>query len=291
VARASTVTAHQLVALSDFRHHDSPRFQDEGYQLSLPTQRPGGASPILPRRVSYALVGAGLAQGAAAGLVLIRAIARGHHSIRSLRREIADDLPTYAYIAISTTVVFSAFGALLGRQADRLAQLATTDPLTELFNRRAFRRRFHEEIARAARYHQPLSLLVLDVDGLKNINDDYGHEAGDNTLRLIAAAIRHGLREPDVAARVGGDEFTVLAPNTDQASAVVLGERLRALVTERNAGEMQPRATVSIGIATFAASSDETSDELSLMRAADAALYQAKRGGGNRVLCGLPPAV
>ena len=62
-------------------------------------------------------------------------------------------------------------------------------------------------------------------------------------------------------------------------------------MTERNAGEMQPRATVSIGIATFAASSDETSDELSLMRAADAALYQAKRGGGNRVLCGLPPAV
>ena len=237
----------------------------------------------MPRRVSYALIGAGLAQGAAAGLLLIRAIAQGRPSVRRLRREVAADLTTYSYIAVSTTAAFTAFGAVIGRQADRLAQLATTDSLTGLFNARAFRSRFHEEIARAARYGQPLSLLMLDLDGLKRINDEHGHEIGDLALRRVAAAIRGGLRKSDLAARIGGDEFTVLAPNTSEPAAMMLGERLRALVREANGGETPHRSTVSVGISTYPALADDAPDELWLLRAADEALYRVKRDGGDRV--------
>jgi diguanylate cyclase (GGDEF)-like protein len=236
------------------------------------------------RSAFYALIGAGLAQGAATGLLFIRAIAQDHLSLLSLRREVADDLATYAYIAVSTTIVFSGFGALIGRQADRLAALATTDPLTALSNARAYRVRIREEFARAARYRQPLSLLAIDVDRLKHVNDDYGHHSGDEMLNHVAAAIRNGLRQSDLGARIGGDEFAVVAPNTNQGSALTLAERLRALVVEGNGRTPAHGATVSIGISTFDPTRD-ASDEPWLMRSADAALYQAKREGGNRIAC------
>jgi len=236
------------------------------------------------RSAFYALVGAGLAQGAAAGLLFIRAIAQDQFTLLSLRREVADDLATYAYIAVSTTIVFSGFGALIGRQADRLAALATTDALTGLSNARAFRLRFREEFARAARYRQPLSLLAIDVDRLKQVNDDYGHHSGDEMLKHVAAAIRQGLRQSDLGVRISGDEFAVVAPNTNQASALSLAERLRALVLEGIGPPPRHKTTVSIGISTFDPARD-ASDEPSLMRSADAALYQAKRDGGNRIAC------
>jgi diguanylate cyclase (GGDEF)-like protein len=241
------------------------------------------ARPAIPRRVTYALVGAGLAQGVAAGLLLVRLIRRRKCSLSSLTREIGSDLGTYVYIVSSTTAVFSLFGGFVGRYADRLAQLATTDVVTGLLNARAFRQRLHEEMVRATRYLQPLSLLIMDMDDLKHLNDEYGHEAGDQALRRVGTAIRGGLREADLGARIGGDEFGVLAPNTNEAAAVVFGERLRASVAEGNRSAVQPGTTVSIGIASFAPTNRATTTEISLMRAADAALYRAKRDGGNRV--------
>jgi diguanylate cyclase (GGDEF)-like protein len=199
--------------------------------------------------------------------------------------EIASDLGTYLYMALSTTVVFSLFGGRVGRYVDELVEAATTDSLTGLLNRRAFHDRCHEEIVRARRYRQPLSLLILDLDGLKRINDEYGHQAGDEALRRVAWAIRDGLREADLGARVGGDEFAILAPNTDEAAALVFGERLRRLVSDGNAGAAQRGTTISIGIASVGPW-DRQTGELSLMRAADAALYRAKHEGGNRVACG-----
>jgi diguanylate cyclase (GGDEF)-like protein len=235
----------------------------------------------MSRRTSYASIGGVLAQGAAAGLFLLRLIGDGRLSLHWIASELSGDATTYLYIAVSTTIVFSLFGWAIGGHADELAQLATTDPLTGLFNARAFKHRFHEEIARAARYREPLSLLVVDVDRLKRVNDDYGHETGDHALRCVAGAIRHGLRQADLGARVGGDEFTIVAPNTNKAAAISLAERLRMLVAEESGGS-ERGASVSIGISTFAPNGD-ASDELSLFRAADAALYQAKREGGNRV--------
>jgi diguanylate cyclase (GGDEF)-like protein len=241
------------------------------------------ARPTIPRRVSYALIGAGLAQGIGAGLLLVRLIRQKNWSLSSLTREIGSDLGTYVYIASATTAAFSLFGGFVGRYADQLAELATTDVVTGLLNARAFRQRLHEEMVRATRYLQPLSLLIMDMDDLKRLNDEHGHEAGDKALRRVGTAIRDGLREADLGARIGGDEFGVLAPNTNEAAAVVFGERLRASVAEGNRSALQPGTTVSIGIASFAPTNRATTTEVSLMRAADAALYRAKREGGNRV--------
>ncbi|MGE5246101.1 MAG: GGDEF domain-containing protein [Betaproteobacteria bacterium] len=235
------------------------------------------------RQVRYALAGGMLGLGAPAGLLLFRLLRRGL-SVRSAGREIGADLETYFFAGASTTLALAMFGGILGRFADRLAQLAMTDSLTHLFNARAFDERLHQELERAARYHEPLSLLMIDLDGLKRVNDTYGHEAGDAALRSIASVIRLGLREIDVGARLGGDEFAVLAPSTDAESALVLAERLRALVAKRADGRTGRGTTISIGSASLAPSGGQVVTATALMTAADEALYQAKRQGGNRVV-------
>lgn len=236
-----------------------------------------------PRRISYALTGALLALGSPAGLLLMRLVRRGELSWRTVSGEIARDGATYAYVAGSTTMAFALFGGVLGHYADKLALLATTDPLTGLLNARAFDQRLRQEVARAARYGGPLALLILDLDGLKRVNDQQGHQAGDRALQSVAGAIRDELREVDVAARLGGDEFGVLAPRTDDTAAVVLGDRVRILAAERLAGAVGQPFTVSVGAACLGPTDSRNGTTSSLMRSADAALYEAKRQGGNRV--------
>jgi diguanylate cyclase (GGDEF)-like protein len=240
------------------------------------------------RRIRYAVAGGLLGLGAPAGLLFVR-LGRRRLSARSVMRDIAAEPETYIYSAASTILVFALFGGVLGHYADRLARLATTDPLTGLLNARAFHERLHQELRRAVRYQTPLSFLMVDLDGLKRVNDQHGHEAGDASLRSVAAAIRTGLREFDLGARLGGDEFGVLAPGTNEESAVVLAERLRALVAKGANGPAGRGTTISIGIASLAPSRDER-PPVSLMAAADEALYLAKRGGGDRVAAGRPRA-
>ena len=208
-------------------------------------------------------------------------------SLRSVTREIEGECETYIYSAVSTTLVFALFGGVLGHYADRLAQLATTDPLTGLFNPRAFHERLRQELIRAARYQEPLSFLIMDLDGLKRVNDQYGHAAGDAALRSVATAIRSELREIDFGARLGGDEFGVVAPSTNEESAVV-AERLGTRVANGGKDLEGRGATVSIGIASLVPSRDERPASASLMAAADESLYLAKREGGDRVGGGRP---
>jgi diguanylate cyclase (GGDEF)-like protein len=239
------------------------------------------------RRIRYAVAGGLLGLGAPVGLLLIH-LRRRRLSLRSVTQEIEAECETYVYSAASTTLVFALFGGVLGHYADRLAQLATTDPLTGLFNPRAFHERLRQELMRAARYQEPLSFLIMDVDGLKHVNDQYGHAAGDAALRSVATAIRSELREVDFGARLGGDEFGVVAPSTNEESAGVLAERLRTRVA-RGGKDLEGRgATVSIGIASLVPSRDERPESASLMAAADESLYQAKREGGDRVGGGRP---
>lgn len=141
---------------------------------------------------------------------------------------------------------------------------------------------------RAARYQEPLSFLIMDVDGLKHVNDQYRHAAGDAALRSVATAIRSELREIDFGARLGGDEFGVVAPSTNEESASVLAERLRARVARGGKDLEGGGATVSIGIASLVPSRDERPASASLMAAADESLYRAKREGGDRVGGGRP---
>lgn len=179
-------------------------------------------------------------------------------------------------------ILFAAFGYILGRQADALSELSETDPLTRLLNARGFAARLQAEIQRSRRYREPLSLLFLDLDGLKTINDEHGHRAGSQALREVAAVIRAELRETDTGARWGGDEFTVIAPNTNKDAATLFAERIRGGIAGR-VGDWP--MTASIGIATLDWEATEmVPDAQALLRDADAAMYEAKRRGKNKVV-------
>jgi diguanylate cyclase (GGDEF)-like protein len=161
-----------------------------------------------------------------------------------------------------------------------LEQLAVTDPLTGLYNRRHFTERLREEVGRARRYRRFFSLLILDIDGFKAINDRYGHEVGDDVLRHVASLLKQSVRLVDTVARIGGDEFVIVLPETEQIGVEVVAERILASF---NAGPPVPglsAVSVSIGAATCHAGKDV--DEGGVLRAADSALLRAKREGKNR---------
>ena len=171
-----------------------------------------------------------------------------------------------------------------------LEQTATTDGLTRLVNRRYLDERLIEEVLRAQRYGSPLSVLMIDVDHFKKVNDVHGHAAGDAVLRAVAATIKASVRIIDIPARYGGEELVVVAPSTSWTGARVLAERLRGAIEAletMSAGMEQPiRVTASIGCAALGAEQDGHS----LLEAADQALYEAKHGGRNRVvMSGAPP--
>jgi diguanylate cyclase (GGDEF)-like protein len=238
----------------------------------------------MPRPLKYALTAGLLSSGAPAGLLGIR-LARAADepvSLRQVQAEFAADRATYLYVGGATAVIFALFGYILGRQADSLANLSRTDALTGLLNPRGFGVQLRTELKRSKRNHTPLTLLFLDLDGLKAINDRHGHRAGSAALRQIARVIRSELRATDVAARWGGDEFTILAPNTAGTAAVAFAERIR----RRIAAQVGPLAlTASIGVATLEGDEEgKRSEATALMRAADAALYEAKKRGKNTVV-------
>lgn len=195
---------------------------------------------------------------------------------------LSSSLPDRVGVAWVRPIIFATFGYILGRQADALAELSETDPLTRLLNARGFAARLQGEIQRSRRYREPLSLLFLDLDGLKDINDKHGHRAGSQALREVAAVISAELRETDTGARWGGDEFTVIAPNTNNDAATVLAERIRSGIAG-HVGDW--RLTASIGIATLDWEETEmVPDAQALLRDADAAMYEAKRRGKNKVV-------
>ncbi|MBE9608010.1 GGDEF domain-containing protein [Chitinilyticum piscinae] len=168
------------------------------------------------------------------------------------------------------------------RQRLQLAYDSRHDPLTGLANRRHFDEWAGQACSEARRYGQPLSLLALDLDHFKRINDRWGHDVGDKVLVATAGCIRQALRECDLAARFGGEEFVVALPQTSLAAATSVAERIRARVSELrvDAGAEQISMTVSIGITGL--HSEEASADAALLRA-DEALYAAKHGGRNQV--------
>jgi diguanylate cyclase (GGDEF)-like protein len=163
-----------------------------------------------------------------------------------------------------------------------LRYLADHDPLTALLNRRAFRTRLDTYVSFAARYGGRGAVMVIDVDGLKAVNDRFGHQQGDNLIRRIAATLRERVRATDIVARLSGDEFAVLMPQSDVEGALQLGEDLRAQVAEGFAGDPDLEgATISVGITMFGAESDGGAE--AVLAAADEAMYRAKAEGRNRV--------
>jgi diguanylate cyclase (GGDEF)-like protein len=190
---------------------------------------------------------------------------------------------------IATVATLLGTGLFVAFVRDRLSELirrlrdaAHRDPLTKLLNRRGFQQVFDGELERARRSDQPLSLVVGDLDRFKRVNDAHGHAVGDAVLQRVAEAISGAKRGFDSAARVGGEEFAVLAPGSDEHGAYMLAERIRAAVHEALAGDLDATdapLTISFGISTFPAHGKSAG---ALLRTADQALYAAKQLGRNR---------
>jgi diguanylate cyclase (GGDEF)-like protein len=198
-----------------------------------------------------------------------------------------DWLRSLAYIAGYTLLIVSGFGFLLmSKERDdvRMERLATTDDLTGLLNRRAFFQRADAARMLALRQRQPIALLMLDIDHFKQINDRFGHATGDEALLKFSTTCSESLREHDILGRMGGEEFALALPGTDQAGAVQSAERLRHAVMETRLLTCGNRytMTVSIGLVVI----DPEEDLPSALARADHALYEAKHAGRNRVAAG-----
>jgi diguanylate cyclase (GGDEF)-like protein len=171
----------------------------------------------------------------------------------------------------------------LAAQKEHYRALAQTDGLTGLPNFRSFHARLEEEVARAHRYGHPLACAMVDLDGLKQINDKLGHAAGNRAILALADAVREELRDTDFAARYGGDEFVVLLPQTNEQQAMLFAERLRRRLLEVSEDAGLP-VRGSIGVAAVSADELDTPEASEdLLRRADEALYAAKRSGRDRV--------
>lgn len=181
---------------------------------------------------------------------------------------------------------------VMKQNEERLRMLAVTDPLTGCFNRRYFFDRAERHLTAARRHRWAVSLLTIDIDHFKMINDGYGHASGDEALRALSSCCLGVLRVDDMFARVGGEEFAILLPDTDQAVALEVAERLRMAVEQlivplansADAGQTL-RMTISVGVATNLAGSESVD---MLMSRSDQALYRAKHEGRNRVVTAVP---
>jgi diguanylate cyclase (GGDEF)-like protein/putative nucleotidyltransferase with HDIG domain len=183
-------------------------------------------------------------------------------------------------IAAIGGVVVSYLRERVRELVNRLIDAARTDPLTGLLNRRALEELFELELERSRRTERPLSVIVGDLDGFKAVNDRLGHHAGDTALQTLAEELGKWKRRIDMAARLGGEEFALLLPETDERGAFLVAERLRR-ATERTFAEGELPLTISFGVATFP---DHGDDADLLLRAADQALYAAKDLGKDRTV-------
>ena len=242
-------------------------------------------------RIRRSYQGALLGIGAPIGWLAWRVLRHGVEPFT----ELATNADLYLYLTCSTVVVFVLFGQRVGAAEGRLktenvelSALAVTDALTGLRNAGFFRARLEEAFENARRQSHPVSLVVLDIDHFKAVNDTYGHLVGDEVIREVAARVRMGVRGADTAARIGGEEFALLLAGTPLETATQAAERVRHSVCDTpiqtSAGEIA--LTLSAGVACDAhLGADE------LFTAADAALYEAKSSGRNRVVTSRPKQV
>ena len=169
----------------------------------------------------------------------------------------------------------------------KLVTLATVDDLTKLYNRRYFFERFNQEVERAKRYDRPFSCIIMDLDYFKQVNDTYGHLAGDQVLTDIAQILTNNCRQSDLAGRYGGEELIILLPETEAAGALIIAERIREMVEQHRTVDGKGAVigvTVSMGVASLSRIELEELDANErIVQYADDALLQAKKDGRNRI--------
>ena len=210
--------------------------------------------------------------------------------LRALRDELEDDPVRFAEAAeqlveATAAIQAEAMEAHVQSRSRELESQANTDPLTGLGNLRALQRQLANLLDVHKRYRHPFAVLLMDIDGLKRINDSHGHPAGDRVLMQVAMSLRRSIRSVDTAARIGGDEFCVLLPEQDLKSAAKLAARLATAVEEEVAVPGEPRVTMSIGVAASPEHGDEAE---ALIDTADRAMYRAK-AAGEGIALGDPP--
>ena len=201
--------------------------------------------------------------------------------LRALREDLGDDPVRFADVVEQLVEAMAAIqaGAMEAHVQARSRELesqANTDPLTGLGNLRALQRQLANLIDSHKRYSHPFGLLIMDIDGLKRINDSHGHQAGDRVLMQVGMSLRRSIRSVDTAARIGGDEFCVLLPQQELKSAAKLAARLATAVEEEVAAPGEPPVTISIGVAS---SPEHGVDAETLVDTADRAMYRAKAAG------------
>jgi diguanylate cyclase (GGDEF)-like protein len=192
-------------------------------------------------------------------------------------------------LAVWVSLYFSRLNRALRREVherrhlqEELERLANTDALTGLPNRRFFMTQLASELARRQRYGHPLSLLMLDLDHFKQINDQWGHVVGDEALRVFADAVQCCLRTQDIAGRIGGEEFAILLPETGETVARPVAERIRGRMEQTKIASANDHCVVTVSIGVTQAKDED--DLESLLRRVDSALYAAKQGGRNRIV-------
>jgi len=223
--------------------------------------------------------------GRAAGVLVAIAASIGW-SFTAESAALASDPVVVAWNSLSRAAIYLTLALivdLFAREHRRALRSAGTDDLTSLLNARALHARLGEELDRARRYERPVSLLYVDSDQLKSINDRFGHGAGDRVLIGLADRLRADRRSSDLVARLGGDEFVIVLPETDRAGAQLTAARVRSAVAA-HAFEVGPGTTVTVTVSIGIAGAEGGIDASELLRRADMALYQAKRGGRDRAV-------
>ena len=239
--------------------------------------------------VTFGALTAALATALLVGIALTRSVLTGLDALRQGAARLSAGELSHRVILVQRdelgelATMFNAMAEKLEQNQKMLYELATHDGLTGLYNHNTFDTLLADELARAQRFQRPLSLLLLDIDHFKRVNDTHGHQAGDAVLRGLSELLRREARAIDRVCRYGGEEITVILPETDPDAAANIAERMRAAV------EAQPfdvdagaplHITISIGVASWPMPGDDAG---TLVAAADAALYDAKRSGRNRI--------
>ena len=221
--------------------------------------------------------------------IILTASATVETALEALRSGVYDYLtkPLESLADFEITVARALDHANLMRENDRLfrevQRLAVTDGLTGLFNRHKLDEALANEFERARRYKRPLSIVMIDMDGLKTINDTYGHPAGDAALKMVADVIRSQIRRVDMPGRFGGDEFVVILPEVELERAAKIAERICDKI--RPSEKHEDMFSVSGGVAQLG---DEHASAEDFLRAVDQALYRAKRAGGRQIVMQVP---
>jgi diguanylate cyclase (GGDEF)-like protein len=253
--------------------------ESEGEAQPLPQRRPSTAQLELVHAMALPMR-ARIAGGTDIDFVGVISIARHGREFTEQESEL------FAYLAGQATLSIENVDL-----HETVQKQALTDELTGLYNVRQFHSRLDNEIDRAQRFATPLSLVMLDIDKFKSVNDTYGHQQGDRVLVEVARVLRRLSRDVDLPARYGGEEMAVVLPQTDLGGAEQQAERMRSAIEGMQIARLDGggllQITASFGVASFPG---EGPDKTTLIAAADAALYRAKHGGRNRVERGEPAA-